>query len=102
MVRMELRVDSECRTGHDPQDSAKTGGVSWVRRVGMFPVRFYQVTLAWLLGGQCRFTPSCSVYALDAIREHGVIKGWWLAICRLCRCHPFCKGGHDPVPPAGQ
>jgi putative membrane protein insertion efficiency factor len=71
-----------------------------VRRVGMAPIWFYQCTLAWLLGGHCRFTPTCSQYALEAIARHGVLKGWWLAMCRLCRCQPLCPGGYDPVPPA--
>jgi len=69
------------------------------RRIGMWPVRFYQATLSWLLGGQCRFTPSCSRYALEAVEKHGVFKGWWLALGRIARCQPLCKGGHDPVPP---
>lgn len=69
-----------------------------IRRIGMLPVRVYRCTLAYVLGGHCRFTPSCSQYALEAIERHGVIKGWWLALCRIGRCHPFCKGGHDPVP----
>ena len=50
------------------------------------------------LGVQCRFVPSCSEYAQDAIRIHGVCKGSYLAGGRLLRCHPFCQGGHDPVP----
>ena len=65
----------------------------------MLPIRFYQVTLAWALGGNCRFTPSCSIYALEAVEKHGVFKGWWLAMWRLLRCQPLCKGGYDPVPP---
>lgn len=69
------------------------------RRIAMWPVRVYQCTLAYVLGGHCRFTPSCSKYALEAIARHGVCKGWWMALCRLGRCHPFCKGGFDPVPP---
>jgi putative membrane protein insertion efficiency factor len=73
--------------------------VSLARRVAMWPVRFYLVTLAWLLGGHCRFTPSCSRYALEAIEKHGVFKGWMLSVYRLLRCQPLCKGGHDPVPP---
>lgn len=72
------------------------------RRCAMLPVRVYQCTLAWLLGGHCRFTPTCSHYALEAIERHGVTRGWWLALRRVCRCHPFCPGGHDPVPPARQ
>jgi putative membrane protein insertion efficiency factor len=69
------------------------------RRMGMWPVRLYQCTLAYFLGGHCRFTPSCSHYALGAIERHGVIKGWCLALWRLLRCQPLCKGGFDPVPP---
>ena len=76
--------------------------VSIMRRIGMFPIRVYQVTLAWALGGHCRFTPSCSHYALEAIEKHGFFKGWWLALHRLARCQPLCKGGHDPVPPVLQ
>ncbi|HLX60042.1 MAG TPA: membrane protein insertion efficiency factor YidD [Planctomycetota bacterium] len=81
------------------EDGAKR--VSLARRIGMFPIRVYQATLAWALGGHCRFTPSCSHYALEAIEKHGFFKGWWLACWRLLRCQPFCKGGYDPVPPAG-
>ena len=72
-----------------------------LRRIAMLPVRMYQYTLAWLLGGYCRFTPTCSWYALEAIERHGVLKGWWLALRRVCRCQPFCQGGYDPVPMAG-
>jgi uncharacterized protein len=49
--------------------------------------------------GACRFHPTCSEYAATAISEHGIRRGGWLALCRVARCHPFCKGGFDPVPP---
>ena len=81
----------------DPEKPARTASV--LRRIGMFPIRVYQVTLAWAMSGHCRFTPSCSIYALEAIEKHGVFKGWCLALWRLARCQPFCKGGADPVPP---
>ena len=81
-------------------DAAAVRPLSLGRRVGMFPVRVYRCTLAYFMGGHCRFTPTCSQYALDAIAEHGVIKGWWMSVRRIGRCHPFCPGGHDPVPPA--
>ncbi len=61
-------------------------------------IRAYQLLLSPFLGNQCRFTPSCSHYASEAISRYGAAKGTWLAIKRLARCHPFCDGGYDPVP----
>ena len=61
-------------------------------------VKLYQFTLSPLLGRQCRFSPTCSWYALDALRHHGALRGGWMALKRLARCHPFSKGGYDPVP----
>ena len=61
-------------------------------------IRLYQLTLSPIFGGQCRFTPSCSRYAAEAIRRHGSWRGGWLAMRRIARCHPFCDGGYDPVP----
>jgi putative membrane protein insertion efficiency factor len=61
-------------------------------------VRAYQLSFAALLGGQCRFTPSCSAYAMEALARHGAARGAALAARRVLRCSPFCAGGHDPVP----
>ncbi len=61
-------------------------------------VRVYQYTLRPVLGAQCRFTPSCSDYALQALRAHGALRGSGLAAWRVLRCNPWCAGGHDPVP----
>jgi len=61
-------------------------------------IRGYQLTLSPLIGNQCRFHPTCSHYALEAIERHGLLKGSMLAIRRLLRCHPFHPGGFDPVP----
>ncbi|MBN2378008.1 MAG: membrane protein insertion efficiency factor YidD [Sedimentisphaerales bacterium] len=61
-------------------------------------IRFYQLAISPWLGLNCRFEPSCSSYALEALRRHGLIKGLYLALRRLLRCHPFSRGGHDPVP----
>jgi len=61
-------------------------------------IRLYQWTLSPFLGQHCRFTPSCSAYAVEALQVHGAFKGAGLTIWRLLRCQPFAKGGHDPVP----
>lgn len=60
---------------------------------------FYRKAISPLKLPSCRFTPTCSQYALDAIRIHGAFKGSALALWRVLRCNPFCKGGYDPVPP---
>lgn len=69
-----------------------------MRFVAEFLIRAYQWTLSPLLGCNCRFYPSCSNYALEAIRLHGVLRGGWLTLRRLARCHPFHAGGFDPPP----
>jgi uncharacterized protein len=61
-------------------------------------IRGYQVIVSPLLPPSCRFTPSCSQYALEAVNRHGALRGSWLAVRRLARCHPFHPGGFDPVP----
>lgn len=61
-------------------------------------VRGYQVAISPLLPPSCRYSPTCSQYAIDALRRHGAVKGSWLALRRLARCHPFHPGGYDPVP----
>lgn len=62
-------------------------------------IRCYQVTVSPLLGPCCRFHPSCSEYCVDAVRTHGCLRGLWLGVRRIFRCHPFHPGGVDPVPP---
>lgn len=76
-------------------------------RVCIFPfilgIRAYQVTLAPLMSGHCRFLPTCSNYALEAYRVHGPLRGTWLTARRLLRCHPWGGHGYDPVPlPQGE
>lgn len=63
------------------------------------PVRLYRATLSPLIGMNCRFQPTCSEYALEALERHGAIAGGWLAARRILRCHPFGRSGYDPVPP---
>lgn len=71
-----------------------------MKAVLLFLLRAYQLTLSPLLGPKCRFYPSCSQYAMDALRHHGVGHGCLLAARRLCKCHPLHPGGFDPVPAA--
>ncbi|MDF7676854.1 membrane protein insertion efficiency factor YidD [Neisseriaceae bacterium ESL0693] len=61
-------------------------------------VRFYQYAISPLLPPRCRFTPTCSQYAVQALQKYGAFKGSWLAFKRICRCHPWGGCGHDPLP----
>ena len=63
-------------------------------------IRLYQLTLAYFFVGACRFEPSCSAYAAEAVARHGALRGSFLAVHRLCRCGPWTSGGYDPVPAA--
>lgn len=63
------------------------------------PIRLYQLVISPLLGARCRFMPTCSAYALEALEVHGPFYGSWLALRRVMRCHPLNAGGYDPVPP---
>ena len=65
----------------------------------IFPIRIYRNVHPLFFHGVCRFTPTCSEYAIEAIRVHGIFKGFYLAVFRVLRCNPFCRGGYDPVPP---
>ena len=65
-------------------------------------IAVYKVALSPLFAGSCRFVPSCSSYAWEAVEKHGPLKGGWLALQRLARCHPFCDGGLDQVPETGE
>jgi putative membrane protein insertion efficiency factor len=69
-----------------------------MKKLAKICIRLYQILLSPVLGPACRFEPTCSEYAYQAISTHGVIKGGWLSIKRILRCHPFHAGGYDPVP----
>lgn len=74
--------------------------MSIMTRVLRVTLRAYQFVISPLLGPRCRFHPSCSEYAYEAVGIHGPLRGSWLALRRLARCHPWHPGGFDPVPPA--
>ncbi len=67
-------------------------------KIAILPVKFYQYTISPLTGPTCRYTPTCSQYTIEAIREWGIFRGWWMGMRRIASCHPWGKHGHDPVP----
>jgi putative membrane protein insertion efficiency factor len=69
-----------------------------MRSIALVPLRFYKRFLSPLLPPMCRFDPTCSIYMMQAIEKHGTLRGVWLGVRRLARCHPFNPGGWDPVP----
>jgi len=83
-------------------NDAMSSVLAILNRLGVLSVEFlisgYRVILSPLLVGHCKFVPSCSQYCLEAVREWGVLRGGWLGLKRLARCHPFSPGGIDPVP----
>ena len=72
--------------------------MNMMARLLIWMVKAYQVLLSPFFGQQCRFYPTCSQYALDAINKYGAITGTYYTVRRLSRCHPWCTGGHDPIP----
>ena len=81
-----------------PEDLAAYQDVGAVRWMLLLLVRGYRYWIAPWLGDNCRYEPTCSRYALEAIAAHGVLHGSWLSIRRIARCHPFHEGGFDPIP----
>ena len=82
----------------EPQavDSTRTvrGAAAWICLV---LIKGYRYCISPLFPPCCRYTPTCSQYAVDAVSRYGAVKGMWLALCRILRCHPFVRGGYDPV-----
>ena len=70
-----------------------------MKTIILFLIRFYQAVHASFFFGVCRFQPTCSHYAAEAVETHGTIRGLFLTVRRILRCQPFCRGGYDPVPP---
>lgn len=69
-----------------------------LRKLFILPIRFYQYCISPMFPACCRFTPTCSQYAVEAIMRHGLIKGTYMAVKRIAKCHPWGSGGYDPVP----
>ena len=94
----------ENKPEEESEPAAKSKGGIWsvVRKILIFPfvilIKFYQVCISPLKPATCRFTPTCSQYAIEAFRKHGVFKGFYLAARRILRCHPWGGHGYDPVP----
>lgn len=86
----------ESAHGHGGRESPAGRGFG-VRLLRM-PIRFYQLAISPMTPPSCRYFPTCSNYALEAIEKYGALKGGWLAVRRILRCHPFRPGGYDPVP----
>ena len=68
-----------------------------MRRIPLALIRFYQMAISPLFPPSCRFQPTCSQYGYEAISRYGIIKGGWMTVRRVARCHPFSRGGYDPV-----
>jgi putative membrane protein insertion efficiency factor len=96
------RSDRRVRRHPSGRASGIAAADAWAASLLSLPIRLYRWTLSPLLGASCRYLPTCSEYALDALRDHGALRGAWLALRRVCRCHPWGGFGHDPVPPACQ
>jgi hypothetical protein len=90
----EGQVDS-CPVAEGARDEVRRSAGMWALRG---PIRFYQLAISPMMPAACRYYPSCSNYAIQAIDKYGALKGGWLAVRRILRCHPFRPGGFDPVP----
>jgi uncharacterized protein len=82
------------------EDESRRAGRGPAAVVLITAIRAYQLSLSFFLGGQCRHLPTCSEYAMEAIRRHGAWAGFWLGLFRVARCHPFGTDGFDPPPDA--
>lgn len=103
-----MRADLEAEHDHNHQDHdegsdgalvrADDARVGWLAGLGVKAIRFYQNAISPALPPSCRYQPTCSQYTLTAIKKYGFIRGSWMGLRRILRCHPFHPGGHDPVP----
>ena len=91
-------MDGTRRPGGDDRVTTPPRTPNPAQRTGVAVIRSYQKVISPLLGGNCRYYPSCSQYTVEAIELHGLAKGSWMGVRRIGRCHPFRDGGFDPVP----
>jgi conserved hypothetical protein YidD len=73
--------------------------IKFIRGIAVLPIRLYKYCISPMLPPACRYLPTCSEYAMQAIERHGILRGGWYALRRILRCHPLAEGGYDPVPP---
>ena len=85
-----------------PASTRRAAEMTPLAHIVALPVRAYRLILSPWVGHGCRFQPTCSAYALEALEVHGGVKGTWLTVHRICRCHPWGGSGYDPVPPANE
>lgn len=94
---MTITHDSEVEHDHTPENTGRRPGLP--ARVLLAPVNLYRKWISPVLPPSCRFEPSCSAYAVEALSTHGALRGFYLTVRRLLRCGPWHPGGYDPVPP---
>jgi putative membrane protein insertion efficiency factor len=97
-LTVAARKNNKNNTARRSVAARKNIAVRAARWLAIFVIRFYQSYIRPHLFGQCKFVPHCSAYGIECIAKHGVLKGGWYTARRVCRCHPFTKGGPDPVP----
>jgi len=81
-----------------PEKNAQPASAKFLAFILALPIRFYRICISPMIPSRCRYTPTCSEYALEALDKHGPIRGLWLSVKRIARCHPWGSHGYDPVP----
>lgn len=92
------KTHSPEQKSNSEQSLSEQKRISLLARLFLLPIYFYRYAISPLIGPRCRFYPTCSTYAVEAIKIHGAIKGGYLAVKRILRCNPLSEGGEDPVP----